>query len=81
MICKIILEKEMQKVHKKTHKPSRIENSGKGLESEKGENDNNNITKKKNNFHTGRVPSGVSSRVVYDSALISHASPICLESA
>lgn len=47
MICKITLEKEMQKVHKKTHKPSRIENSGKGLESEKGENDNNNITKKK----------------------------------
>lgn len=37
----------MQNVHKKTHKPSRIENSGKGLESEKGENDNNNITKKK----------------------------------
>lgn len=84
MNCKITPEKKkkLQKVHKKKHKPSRIENSGKGQESEKGENDNNNITKrKKNNFHTGRVPSGVSSRVVYDSALISHASPICLESA
>lgn len=47
MISKITLEKKMQNVHKKTHKPSCIENSGKGLESEKGENDNNNITKKK----------------------------------
>lgn len=47
MISKITLEKKMQNIHKKTHKPSRTENSGKGLESEKGENDNNNITKKK----------------------------------
>lgn len=47
MNCRITPEKKIQKVHKKKHKPSRIENSGKGLESEKGENDNNNITKKK----------------------------------